>query len=100
MRIGAIVYEIPNKRVGFDHVRHLFVIGGKDLVRMAWSSLVPNDDNAVKHEFLANWFEETLFLDVGCGHTCIKKLCSLGLLHQFTYSSWGGEYYYNPAFRL
>ena len=41
MTIGVIEYTRPDKPVSYKAIKHIATMAGKDIIRLAWSSLAP-----------------------------------------------------------
>lgn len=82
VRIGMINYDRPSRQGSAEDVRQLLAVGGKDVIRIAWSSLNPSENNYIAREKLASWFCDFFNLkrDVGQGNKCINILEKTGLL--------------------
>jgi hypothetical protein len=88
IRFGIIEYERSSRPVNADTIRQLLSVAGKDVIRLAWSSLNPDSSNDVKHDALAVWFCEffNLTRNDGQGSKCIRVLCDLNILYK--HGSW------------
>ena len=84
IRLGVIEYDRPSRAVKTDEVRQILAVAGKDVIRLAWSSLNPSSENWVNSDALATWFCEFFNLDRNCGNgnQCIGLLCDLNLLYR------------------
>lgn len=82
IRLGVIEYDRPSRPVKVDDVRQMLAVAGKDVIRLAWSSLNPDSGNDVKYSALAFWFRDFLnMVDYEHGGECIGVLKSLNLLY-------------------
>lgn len=86
--LGVIEYERPSRPVKADDVRQILAVAGKDVVRLAWSSLNPDSSNDVKHDAIAVWFCEFFNMprNDGQGSKCVRILCDMDLLYK--HGSW------------
>ena len=84
IKLGMIEYQRPSRPVKADDIRQFLAVGGKDIVRIAWSSLAPGSDNEIKHEALAVWMCEFFNLrrKDGQGSKCIRLLCDMNILYR------------------
>ncbi|AQQ71434.1 hypothetical protein SMSP2_01808 [Limihaloglobus sulfuriphilus] len=96
MQIGQINYVRPSSPVEFEDVEHILTMSGKDLIRIAWSSLNPNSSNEIKGA-LGCFFKSYFNLKDGDGTKCVNLLINLGLLGN-NHRSY--QDYYYPKFKL
>ena len=82
IRIGIIDYERPSKTVDFEKVRQILAVSGKDVIRIAWSSLNPNDYDYIEYSAVETWLCEFFNMTsyIGDGRKSIELLCDLKLL--------------------
>ncbi len=82
IRIGVIDYDRPSRPGSAEDIRQLLAVGGKDVIRLAWSSLNPNEYNEIKRDALASWFCEFFNLkrDAGQGNKCINILKNMNIV--------------------
>ncbi len=82
IRIGMIDYDRPSRPGSAEDVRQFLAVGGKDVIRLAWSSLNPSENNYIARDELASWFCDIFNLkrDAGQGNKCINILEKTGLL--------------------
>ena len=98
IRLGVIEYSRPTNPVGFDDVRHTLAMCGKDVIRLAWTSLNPDEDNDIKTNALKRWLVEFFNLkSYSDGSNCASLLYELNLLKngRYNYSD-----YFGPTFEL
>jgi hypothetical protein len=95
IRLGVIEYSRPLQPATADDVRQILAVAGKDVVRLAWSSLNPDKDGNIKRDALAVWLCEFFNMERNEGHgsKCIQILEGMGLLH-------GSSSWLRPEFRL
>ena len=88
IRLGVIEYERPTRPVKADDIRQILAVGGKDVIRIAWSSLNPDNSNDVKSDALAVWFCEffNMARAEGNGTKCVRILVGMNLL--YSHGSW------------
>ena len=79
---GAIAWERPRRAIDASECRHVLATAGKDVIRLAWSSLVPNENDYIHREKLATWLCEFFNMkhNQGNGNECIDILLRMGLL--------------------
>jgi hypothetical protein len=83
IRLGVIEYDRPSRPVDLDAVRELLAVGGKDIVRVAWASLAPDEHNWILKEALAVWLREFFNLRTeAVGMECIKLLLKMSILSE------------------
>ena len=97
MYLELIQYDRPLIPVPANNIMQILAIKGKDVIRLAWSSLNPNEDNNIRTEALAAWFCEffNLIRNEGQGNLCISRLCDMNILRK----SYAGTYV-RPEFKL
>ena len=96
-RFGAVEFNRPSSPISSEDVKPILTIGGKEVIRLAWSSLVPNDKGGVEKEKLATWFCEIFNMEnnVGNGTDCINFLESTGIIKVYNE---GGGFFTNDYF--
>jgi len=55
---GTIEFERPKRRISADDVKPVLATSGKQVLRLAWGSLMPNERDDLKREELAPWLVE------------------------------------------
>ena len=91
-------FSRPKKAVSFKEVEFIFVTSGKDIVRLAWESLNPDDDNYIIDYNLSKWFES--FFNIYSGYEAINFLHDMGLLRHWWDGVFNRKDYYGPTFEL
>jgi hypothetical protein len=94
---GVVQFERPSKPQSADAVNELLSLAGKDIIRLAWSSLAPDVGGYIQQNALAVWFCQVFNLESDCGNgtQCIYLLKSLGLLKSHDHVN-----RYKPRFEL
>lgn len=77
-------YERPSRPVTAKEVGPILSIHGKEVIRLAWRSLEPNESGRLERSVLATWLCEVFNMraDEGNGNSCIDLLANLGLLRE------------------
>lgn len=78
---GTIVYTRPQQPVGVDEIRQFLAISGKEVAKLAFSSLEPDSDGELIEDSVAEWMRNALCLkSADDGRTAVRILAAMGLL--------------------
>ncbi len=96
IQIGIIEYEVPSEPIGREKILNILSAAGKDVIRIAWKSLVPDDEGMIRDKALATWFCAffNMARNAGNGTSCINLLVKMDILE---YRYWS---YVCPRFKL
>lgn len=83
MALFSFSFERPSRPVSAKEIKPILSVHGKEVIRLAWSSLHPDDRGRLERSVLASWLCEVFNMkdNEGNGNRCIGFLADLGLLN-------------------